>query len=138
MAFSLLALILLGPVVGAEAPEKVQSGVSLAIDGRYEEALQIFQQLLRRDPDRPLFHYLAGMCHFYLDNLRVARAHLEIAAAAERQESFPKAYFWLAQVHLTEDRHQKALSVVEDGLRRFPQNQDLLDLDREIREATAR
>lgn len=138
MAFIFLVLILLGPVTGAEVPEKVQSGVALAIDGRYEEALQIFQQLLRRDPDQAQFHYLAGMCHFYLDNLRVARAHLEIAAAAGAEENFPQAFFWLAQVHLTEDRPEEAARIVQDGLRRFPQNEDLLELDREIREATAR
>lgn len=113
------------PTLGGDQ-EDLDSAVSLAISGEYEEALRLFRRELAEHPDSSLLHYYVGMTEYRLGRNEIARVHL--SAAASRQAKFPQAYFWLARLLLDLSRNEEAETIVLLGLERFPRNKDLRDL----------
>lgn len=117
--------LLLAPT-GSTNKSEIDKGISLAVAAEYEEALKIFQKLLRDSPDDALLHYYAGVSCLRLNRLDTGITHLE--KAVQRKAAFPQAYAWLAEAYLEKDRKEQALETVQSGLRRFPRNPQLLRL----------
>ena len=61
-------------VAPAAEDEELDRGIMLAMDGEYEQALEIFVELLRPKPDDPILNYYAGLVHFYLSQMAEARS----------------------------------------------------------------
>lgn len=112
----------------------LQPLVRLAIDGEYEEALSQFERKLRARPKDSVLNYYVGLLHLYLKNAGKARIFLK--ASIGNDAPFPKAYYWLAQAWLADDRIPEASEVVLKGLEKFPRNKGLLELAAEMRAAS--
>lgn len=129
-----LFVLLLTPAWGV-APsedEELDKGVLLALDGEYEEALEVFLGLLRRKPNDPVLNYYTGLIHFYLEQSAEAAVYLE--KSIKEDAPFPEAYYWLAQAHLSEQQMDEAKKTVAAGLKEFPGNKDLEELGKLLRE----
>ena len=112
---------------------ELDKGISLAVDARYEEALSVFRKLHREKPDDPLLNYYVGITYLRLKNLENAIAYLR--RAVQEKASFPQAYFLLGRAYQKKKMRDKARTVVEKGIRRFPRNPRLRQLLEEITHA---
>jgi tetratricopeptide (TPR) repeat protein len=132
--FSLLFLawLVLLPTASAENQEAQERAIALAVDGRYEEALKIFRELLYESPEDPLLNYYAGTACVRLDRIGEGMSYLE--RAVRYKARFPQAYLELGEAYLKKKLKREALKVASTGLERFPKNQPLQDLVRRIEE----
>lgn len=126
---AVLSLFLGAPLVAAYE-EDLEKAIDLAVDARYEEALQIFQRLLRRDPDDPLLNYYAGITSLRLGRLEPGIAYLE--QSIRGRAAFPQAYYWLGAAYLQKKWKEKARATVGRGLELFPRNQQLRGLKEKV------
>ncbi len=129
LVFSTLWAFYAGPQP-RERPE-VTEAIRLAIDARYEEALEIFQRTRADDPQDPLLNYFVGITHLKMGRLIAASAFL--AEAVAQDAPFPQAYFWLARVLGEREQPENAREILDRGLERFPRNRDLQLLVEELR-----
>jgi tetratricopeptide (TPR) repeat protein len=112
-------------LANAESSELDQA-VWLATLGEYQQALEIFEALLQKEPDNPVLNYYAGVSHYFLDDLDEARTLLQKAVGEE--PGFPQAYYWYGQVLAENADQEKAAETAALGLKRFPKNEKLLKL----------
>ncbi|MGH9341244.1 MAG: tetratricopeptide repeat protein [Acidobacteriota bacterium] len=130
------ALSLPALAFGAEEQSKpseetpLQQAISLAVAARYEEALEIFEELLKDTPEDPLLRYYIGLTNLRLERLELATIFLK--AALDKKAPFPEAYYWLASLYLQQEKDADALEVTLTGLQLFPRNKDLLLLHRRL------
>jgi predicted Zn-dependent protease len=132
LRFLLVAVLFfstLSPALG-DSPE-LEAAVSLAVDGRYEEALTAFENLLKREPENPVLNYYAGMA--CLRSKQVDRAIAYLEHAVGKKAPFPQAYQWLGEAYQAKEKSADALRVVDQGLARFPRNAALRQLQAELR-----
>jgi TolA-binding protein len=113
----------------ADDPE-LRAAVSLAVDGRFEEALAAFEDLLKREPESAVLSYYVGMAHLRLKNLDRAIVYLE--NAVRKKAPFPQAYLWLGEAYLGKEKPSEARRVVDQGVARFPRNPALRQLQAEL------
>lgn len=102
---------------------RLDPALSLALDGEYEAALRLFEQMIAEDPEDPRFHYFAGICRLFLGENALA-IH-ELAEAVKLKAAFPESYYWLAKAYFEEDRDIEACRVIQEGLTAFPTNKKL-------------
>ncbi len=117
--------------LSASHREEIAKGRQLALDGRYREALQVFERLLLDDSSNPLFNYYVGMCHLNMDS--VDKAILFLETAVERKAKFPQAYQWAARAYLRKGKRDLARKAVALGLGRFARNRPLLELEASLK-----
>jgi tetratricopeptide (TPR) repeat protein len=123
-------VMLLLTMVSAQAQTNVDSGLSLAIQGEYEQALRLFSAELEKDSEDPVLHYYVGMAKFRLGRILPAIASFEDSVA--RKATFPQVYFWLAKAYYGKGETGKSRDILSKGLEKFPRNSDLIDLNQSL------
>jgi predicted Zn-dependent protease len=129
-----LTIACLASSLQAEKPAQTrrEQAVTLAIDGQYEPALEIFLDLVRESPDDPALNYYAGLTYLRLKRLGQAMSYLE--RAVRLKAGFPQPYVELAKLYLDKKLKTEAAKMVDQGLRRFPKHQPLLSLRQRLDE----
>lgn len=122
---ALVALACAGSGRAGES-EQERTALALAVDGEYDKAAEIFQQLLRSDPEQPTSLYYLGLCRYFQGD-RQAGSEL-LAQAVEKGAPFPEAYVWLARLRRQEGDWEGARQSVAAGLARFPRHLKLRQL----------
>lgn len=112
--------------------EKLDAAISLAVAAEYDEALRMFEEELRRDPDDPLVNYYVAMSHYKLEEISSALAYFE--KAIECDAGFPQVFFWSTKAYLLQGMRDEAFETLQRGLKEFPSNKDLRDLAASVRE----
>lgn len=106
--------------------EPVARAVSLATDGDYESALEIFSFELESAPEDPKLNYYVGICHHFLERDQEAITYLRTSISKE--PSFPEPYYWLARILLANGERREGIEILNQGLQRFPKNEKLQTL----------
>lgn len=121
-----LILLLLGATWTGQDGEEVARAISLATDGEYEDALEIFSSALETQPEDPKLNYYVGLCHHFLEHRDKALDYLR--RSVEEEPEFPEPYYWLARILMSEGELEEGRTVLSLGLEQFPRNQKLQSL----------
>lgn len=99
------------PVGGALAKYQLdlRHGAQLFEQGNYEEAVNVFERLLRQDPDDDSAVFNLALCHAAME--RWAEAAQGFEKYLRRNDQDPAAYAFLAHIRSAQGRHQEAESV---------------------------
>lgn len=127
--FSITALLLMTMSLGSGQAE-IDRAVGLAVAAQYEEALELFELELMRNPDDPLLSYYVGMTEFKLE--RFSRAIARFEESIGDGADFPQVFHWLAEAYLRKEMRERASATLQKGLLRFPRNRDLLKIAAEV------
>lgn len=121
-----LGLTVWPSITPAQDSARLDEAIRLAVEARYEEALELFKLELGLQPEDPLRHYLVGMTEFKLANYRNALGRFQ--GALQRRAEFPQVYYWMARAYQELGEDTEAKASLEAGLERFPKNADLRSL----------
>lgn len=102
----------------------VMKGIRLHDEGKYPEALALFEQVIEMDENNGLALYEAGNTHFALGNYKQA-IKLADRVIKINLDAVSEAYVLKGNSFDMTDKPDKALSIYRDGLRRDPKS-DLL------------
>lgn len=106
--------------------EAVARAISLATDGDYESALEIFSFELESAPEDPKLNYYVGICHHFLERDKEGINYLR--KSISKEPSFPEPYYWLARILLANGERRGGIEILDLGLQRFPKNEKLQTL----------
>lgn len=126
LLFSFALLLFCSTGQASRRDPELDKAISHALAAEYKEALAIFQALLTRTPDDSLLNYYAGVSCLRLARLDHGIGYLE--KSIQEKAPFPQAYAWLGEAYLEKKSRDKAKAIVEQGLKLFPRNKQLLDL----------
>ncbi len=79
--------------------------------GRYQEAKQIFQKLLKGQPDNPIYHFFLGSLGMELKDKALAES--ELKKAIDLDQKVPEYWAKLASFYIREGQEKKALDLLE-------------------------
>jgi tetratricopeptide (TPR) repeat protein len=103
------------------AMERVRALIEIQQWGR---ALHDLHGLLAQQPEEPLLHYFAGLCHYHLSRYNEARTALK--RAIQFNPTFDPAYWMLAMVALQQDRYYEGLQAIDTALELDSEDSDYL------------
>ena len=125
-------MIALLAACGQSAPtwqEQYDLGLRYLSEGNYEEAIIAFAAAIEIDPKQPLAYVGRGDAYMGLEqteeNLSAAQADYE--CAIELDEALVEAYLGLAEVYIRQGQYEKALEILNSGLEKAGENQDIAD-----------
>jgi len=137
---SLSLIVLVSVTLGATLPEgdlravredsRFEAAVVLATEGDFENAEKGFRAMLEGRPDHPLLLYMVGMCEFFQGKMSAATSFLN--KAVEKGAPFPESYYWATRALLETGEPGLARGTLRDGLERFPGNELLGELSRQL------
>lgn len=131
---ALLCIACFASTVRAETPveSRREQAVTLAIDGDYQQALDIFLDLVRESPEDPALNYYTGLTLVRLKRVGEGMSYYERSVRNKAQ--FPQPYVELAGLYLDKKLRPEATKTVEQGLRLFPKHKPLLALRQRLAE----
>jgi Flp pilus assembly protein TadD len=95
-----------------EEREFLSPYASLLFDrGKYAEAKDIFQKLIKSQPENPIYHFFLGSIGMELRDRPLAEA--ELKKAIDLDGKVPEYWAKLASFHIREGQEQKALDLLE-------------------------
>lgn len=100
-----ILILLLSPLIFAD----YATGVKLYNEGKYEEALLRFEELMREQPDQWQSFYYGGLCYQKLNKIEKAKEAFEKALSLENNISIRLP---LSQIYLNEKNHEKVISIL--------------------------
>jgi tetratricopeptide (TPR) repeat protein len=98
-------------------------GLALKFQGQLEKAAICFQEAALHQPDFVDAHFNLGELAYYTDDLEAAARYFR--RAIEVDPNCRPAYASLAQVLHDEEKPAEALALLQDAVRRFPEDGDL-------------
>lgn len=100
--------------------EKNLRAHDLYVQGKFEEALALYKEILGVDPNVAFIHFNAGNCYYHLQNYEAAfQAFRE---AVRLKPDFFEAYINLANTSGRLKRFDEAIPLIEDAIRAYPAN----------------
>lgn len=116
-------------------PESLKKDLDTALDwldksDAPQEALKIFEEILRKFPDLAAVHTLVGLAWQRLDD--AGHAIEAYTRAAELAPENPQPHLWLAELYAARDRRDRARAEFQAVLDRDPLNTDALGRDAEV------
>jgi tetratricopeptide (TPR) repeat protein len=81
----------IGDVMAGEADPKVVEAEALLAEGKYEQALEIIDEAIAKNPNQARFHYVRGNALSYLNRDAEARAAYEKAIELDDTDALPHA-----------------------------------------------
>lgn len=91
------------------------TGVKLYNEGKYEEALLRFEELMREQPDQWQSFYYGGLCYQKLNKIDKAKESFEKALSLENNISIRLP---LSQIYLNEKNYEKVIKILNiEGLK---------------------
>ena len=105
--------------VSDKARAAYEAGMNALRERRFEEAVDLFDEVLDEQRDHPEANYFTGLAYAYSDEDRRARRHLQ--RAVEARSTFLEARDWLAVVHVRRgdpdaaEEQLAALRALRDG-----------------------
>lgn len=106
-------------------PPKVLRGLSLARLKRYDEALNLFSLIIRKDSLNAEHHINRGTLHYYRQEFDLARNDLQ--KALELDDSKSQSYNTLAMISADENSPDQAMEFIEKALTRAPNDPHYLN-----------
>lgn len=95
-----------------EEREFLSPYASLLFDkGKYAEAKEIFQKLVKAQPENPIYHFFLGSIGMELRDRALAES--ELKKAIDLDGKVPEYWAKLASFHIREGQEQKALDLLE-------------------------
>ena len=95
-----------------EEREFLSPYASLLFDkGKYAEAKDIFQKLIKAQPENPIYHFFLGSIGMELRDRALAES--ELKKAIDLDGKVPEYWAKLASFHIREGQEQKALDLLE-------------------------
>lgn len=79
--------------------------------GRYPEAKELFQKLLKGQPENPIYHFFLGSIGMELKDKALAES--ELKKAIELDQKVPEYWAKLASFYIREGQEKKALDLLE-------------------------
>lgn len=92
----------------------------------YRAVENLIAEYLKVKPDDPHAYFLRGCARYNSVESNDEEARTDLEKALELGSDNPQVYSFLAQIHLGNHRTQKAFSVLDDGIKRFPKDTHLL------------
>jgi tetratricopeptide (TPR) repeat protein len=115
MAYLPLALLFLLLLPGLSAAQDVQSyidqGIKHSQAGRYDQALQAFEQALKLKPNDPALITYKGIVYYARG--QNDRAVKEFEAAIKLNPSFGRAYYQRGMVYQSQEKYQPAIEDIQ-------------------------
>ena len=112
MAYVPLALLFLLLLPGLSAAQDVQSSIDQGIkhsqSGRYDQALQAFDQALKLKPNDPALITFKGIVYYAQG--QNDRAMKEFEAAIKLNPSFGRAYYQRGMIYEKQEKYDQALA----------------------------
>lgn len=100
-------------------------GKLLARVKRFDEALNVFYQLIDMDYRNPTYHYESGLV---LQHLKDSTAQNRFHSAFNLDSTHQKAAFQIAKFHLIKRHHNVVEKYVNIGLKSYANNKELISL----------
>ena len=115
MAYLPLALLFLLLLPGLSAAQDVQSYIDQGIQhsqaGRYDQALQAFDQALKLKPNDPALITYKGIVYYARG--QNDRAMKEFEAAIKLNPNFGRAYYQRGMIYQSQEKYQPALEDIQ-------------------------
>ena len=115
MAYLPLALLFLFLLPGLSAAQDVQSSIDQGIKhsqaGRYDQALQAFDQALKLKPNDPALITFKGIVYYARG--QNDRAMKEFEVAIKLNPSFARAYYQRGMIYQSQEKYQPALEDIQ-------------------------
>jgi tetratricopeptide (TPR) repeat protein len=115
MAYLPLALLFLLLLPGLSAAQDVQSyidqGIKHSQAGRYDQALQAFDQAMKLKPNDPALITYKGIVYYARG--QNDRAVKEFEAAIKLNPSFGRAYYQRGMVYQSQEKYQPAIEDIQ-------------------------
>ncbi|MDO1501761.1 tetratricopeptide repeat protein [Winogradskyella maritima] len=92
---------------------------------KYEEASELFSELINTDYRNPNYHYQKGLV---LEKLNDSTAQNRFYSAYELDPTHQKAIYKLARFHLVKRNHEASHRYIDKGLESYPNNLELISL----------
>lgn len=115
MAYLPLALLFLLLLPGLSAAQDVQSSIDQGIKhsqaGRYDQALQAFDQALKLKPNDPALITFKGIVYYARG--QNDRAMKEFEAAIKLNPNFARAYYQRGMIYQSQEKYHPALEDIQ-------------------------
>jgi tetratricopeptide (TPR) repeat protein len=92
----------------------------LYVEGKFEEALALYREILSVDPNVAFIHFNAGNCYYHLKNYEAA--YQSFHEAVRLKPDFFEAYTNLANTSGRLKKFDEAIPLIEDAIRAYPTN----------------
>lgn len=81
------------------------------LNGKYEEARELYKQLIQKYPERADYHYELGLNYFYYteDQKSISIPHFQKALQYTQKDTLGEVYFLLAEAHHYAGNFQEAI-----------------------------
>jgi len=109
------------------AHEKGVQAVKLEDEGKFDDALKLLDEAQKLDPDNIVYPYEATYCYYSQEQYQKVVDALE--KLKDRPDSFDRLYELLGNSYDVLKQSDKAISIYEEGLKKFP-NSGVLYLER--------
>jgi len=94
--------------------ELYRTGEKEAIEGNYENAEKIFNEVIRLSPSFVLGHYGLGKLYLYKEN-KASEAEKELKSACELDKHFSKAHFYLGLSYFYQKKYIAAIHAFNEA-----------------------
>ena len=105
-------------------------------DNQFEEAIAIstdaINELESNNDNELMPYFLFHRSYAYIQQEEIELAQADLEESLEYDETIPEAYNNLTIIYANNFEFEKAMEVIDEGLERFPDNQDLLDLQEDL------
>jgi len=120
LTFALLGGTAFGAVSSDSRPG-FQSALLEMKNGRYEEAVSLFDQLPSQDSNGLDVLYWSGVSLFNMQKFEPARFRLERVLSRDEMKEYPEAAYYLGQALYAQQDYRRALQIFEMAARGGPQ-----------------
>jgi len=94
-------------------------GKSFAVEKKFQRALDQLSACAKRDNKNGIYDYYMGK--IYVDQGQIKRAEKSFASALKKQPNLPQAVLALGSMYEQKEKHQEAISLYSDFLKKDPE-----------------
>ncbi len=120
-----LQLLLLLPLAAAAEPSVPDSGIKAEMEKRWQDAIDIYQNILKKDPNQG--HLWGRISNIYIRLANKPAAADALTKATLSIKNDPKIFYLLAQSRAFLNQKQEALEAIKNAVKLDPDNLEYLD-----------